>query len=751
MALDSLIRLRQLNQAELSGYLGQVVFPSLINSGITINSGIFPTASGTENLGSALLPFDEIYARGIFLPSGSGIWFGPHFFTAFQSGTDAVIKVGSYSITSSPIGLSIIGPSGDIGLTGPTGATGASGISVTGAVSVNTTGFRLLFSNGTSGNSIALPSGASGASGASVTGFLQSGVYIYGLFSNGRTGNAILLNSGARGIQGKAGGIVFNFSDFTGFSGAQIEPRAYIYDIDPLGNTPNPDVNLIRGMSYDFIYSGLNTALVTITGNGIDYTTGVLASNYFVESGITGYLKFVVFNTDVTGWASNAHTGRYIRSETSAEYTDIVTDVVTENIFYNIEENGARNEQTFIVKLAADDEYLWGFQKYNFYNQSPIDEDGAWGFYVLGNLNISYYGPVGPSGATGPQGIPGTQGERGIPGSDGGAGTSVTGVERVGNDIRFLFSDGTASDYVTLPEGGDTGPQGPEGPRGTGEQGPMGPMGPTGMADRYYATFAYTETYTSGSGNALDIKASGGSSWVYTTGDNRTFKAGDEIRFSNPDLISKSYSVWQRVLFADSPASRAQYFYAYVTDFTPSIGEISCVMLDTPAPLGTVGGYVKLGQYAQLEVNLGGLGSPGATGPTGETGPQGAKGDTGNPIFMINAPASGLIANQTYNLGFNTYDAWNLYFTGEGHIINFNYDAFSTGQTVQLAIYNSGSLNNNNPVPLISWDGSVKFPYNTTAPFPNPNTVSIYTFLRYPDWHNGNRRVFCTYASNYNV
>ena len=643
MAFDSLIRLRQLNQPELSGYISSVVMPAIKASGIIVNSGIFPTASGTEDIGSSSFPFDQIYAKQIILPSGSGINFGADFFTAYTSGADAVIKVGSYTITSSPIGLSIIGASGATGFVGASGATGATGISVTGAVSVNVTGFRLLFSDGTSGNSISLPSGATGASGASVTGFTQSGNYAFALFSNGTTGTSISLPSGATGRQGKVGGIILNINDFTGWTGSET-PKAYIYDIDPLGNTYNPTINLVRGMSYDFGYSGLNLNTVNILGT--DYNT-----NYFIESGITGYLKLVFFESTIL--SDNPKTGRFISQELDSTYfTTLNSALNIDTLSYNVEEQGSRAEQTFAVRLSSDNSYKWGFQKYNFFNQEPIDELGAWGFYVLGDTNVSHFGPSGLTGRQGASGAPGTRGNPGLRGLAGTPGNSITGTERQGNDIRLALSDGTFTEWTTLPAGGL---QGPIGPPGTGASGVQGPIGPMGIADRYAGNFTINDEddiNISGSGSAMDIKISPASTFTFTTGNNRKFVPGDEIRFRADGLINKAYSPWQKMIFADSPASRSQYFYAYVTEFTPSIGQMSCVVLSDPPPLGLDGGYIKLFQYATVEFNLGGLGSSGAI---GLTGPSGLRGNTGNALFVINQPVIGLVEGVN-TLNFNVND-----------------------------------------------------------------------------------------------
>jgi hypothetical protein len=757
--MDSYIRLRQLNQPELSGYISRVVFPALRTSGVSIGGSVLSTGSGISDLGSASLPWDEIYAKGLLLPSGSGVYFGNTFVTAYVSGSEAVIKVGGYTFSSSPTGLSIIGPTGPTGPTGAVGATGISGIGVTGALAISGGRFmRLLFSNGGSGNAIQMPSGAQGATGTSVTGFALSGVYLRPLFSDGTQGSGILLPSGLQGARGKAGGIILDISNFSGFYTGQAYPRAYIYNIDQNAVTPNPDINLVRGMTYDFGYSGLGLTGVTITGNGISYPTGTFQSNYFVESGITGYLKFVFFDSSVTGLYSNPKTGRYIRQELpTAVYGDILAKVISTDIAYNIDESSTRSAQTFTIKLSATNNFKYGFQKYNFFTQDPIDSLGAWGFYVLGDIEASHFGPPGPSGALGPQGIPGTQGERGLRGADGAAGVSITGVERNGGSIRFVLSNGTYTDYIVLPSGGETGPQGPQGATGptgpAGATGPTGATGPSGLADKYAASFLYSDTNYNGSGSVFLKRPSGTSTWVAVSGTARRFVPGDEISFYNTALVGKAYTTWQKLIFSDTPLDRYQYFYAYVSSYNINNGLISVVIADSPAPLGASGisQTILYDQYNIVNVNLGGLGSPGPSGATGATGPQGLKGDTGNPVFLINNPVSGL-RQGTNTLAFNQFDAWNTYITGNSNLINFNYNSFSTGQSVMLRVYNSGAVDNINtgPTPLIQWDADIRFPSNITAPAPNPGTSSLYTFIRFPD-EAGSRRIFCTYSINYAV
>jgi collagen type VII alpha len=756
MAFDSLIKLRQINQAELTGFVQRVVPYTLSGSGFSLTgTHIIPTTSGSSDLGGQSLPFREIYAKEINLPSNSGIWFGQDFFTAYTSGNQAVVKVGSYSITTTGNLLAIIGPSGQSGV-GFSGASGVSGISITGASGINSTGVKFLLSNGTLTNSIFLPSGATGATGIGLTGFRMSGLLtMLPLFNNGTTGSGITIPSGQRGLQGVVGGVRYDFSDFTGITG-DLQPKAYVYNIDEQGNTYNPNIYLIKGLSYNFGYSGLNLTGVTITGNGVDYATGSFRSNYFVESGITGYLKFALFDPTVTGLYSNPKTGRYIRQEilgVGGSYADVIAKVVTDTNFYNISETVNRGELDFNVKLSATANLKYGFQKYNFFTQSAIDSLGSWGFYVLGDVYNDFYGRTGQPGAQGAIGQAGAQGERGLRGLDGADGASITGIIRSFNDIAFQLSNGTITSYITLPTGGPSGATGPAGSTGpSGATGPTGPIGPSGLADRYATSFDYQDTYYNGTGQAMYKRVSGSSTWNLVTGTGRRFTAGDEISFYNNGLTAKSYTTYQKLIFADTPYTRGQYFYGDVTSYNSSNGLISVIVSSSPAPLGDFTGQIRWDNYALIQVNLGGLGSQGPQGVSGAsvTGAQGPIGNTGNQVFVINTPTSGLVAGSN-TLKFSQYDAWDLSFTGNNNQIYFDYSTFSTGQTVILRLYNSGAVDNLNtgPVPLVNWETSyIKFPYNVSAPAPNPGEAAMYTFLRFPDTAAG-RRVYCTYSTSY--
>jgi hypothetical protein len=745
---DSLIRLRQLNQPDLSGYMSQVLFPALRATGLAFSgNNILP--SGIWDLGQSFAPFDQIYSRNFYVPANSGIYFGNTFVTAYESGSAGIIKVGSYTISSSAAGLSIIGPTGPTGAIGVTGPTGPTGVGIS-----STTGqsgsLRVIYSNGTSGGLIPLPTGATGPTGVGISGFNQSGAYLRPVYTNGSTGNLILLPSGATGVRGAAGGILIDCSSMTGIKTGQVAPSVLIYNIDPLSSS-NPTLHFVKGMRYTIGQSGLNLSTVTVSGvtgqHGIP--SGAYKTNFFVsENNQTGYLRFSIWESNTPdSWGK---TGRMVYPEAPMNYTSDFTDYIADNeVFSNIEEGLYKTSLSFNVKYSATSTYKWGFTRYGMAG-SLFGQNGEvnFGGYVLGDLFIDNFGPTGPSGEAGPRGLDGPQGEPGLPGAGGVAGVSITGVYRNpldGTQIRFLFSDNTYSDYVTMPAGGATGPTGPQGSQGAVGSGVTGPTGPAGYADTYFCNFLPSEiNATSGVLPSFNKQQSGLSTWVYTTGANMRFVPGDALHFQHDTLKNKAFSPWQKLIFADNNYTGTRYFYADVQSFNATAGEIKIVVNGSPyPPIGTSGGFSYWNQYNLMALNLGGLGS---TGPTGPSGSQGIPGDTGNAIFTM-SPTSGLTAYGTSTLDCVTYTAWNLNLSDEQSTVMLNAARFTTGQTVQLKIKNL-SAKRNDQYSLIYWDTRIKFPMNITAPAPNPNETSIYTLVRYPDVASV-PQFYCTYTLSY--
>ena len=105
MAQDSSIRLRQLNQAELSGFVSGIF--SLLSQPTVPTGNIIPSNSGVSTIGSPAYPYFGGYFNQVNLPSGSGINFGNTSFTAYTSGGFACVNVGGVTISSDLNGLTM--------------------------------------------------------------------------------------------------------------------------------------------------------------------------------------------------------------------------------------------------------------------------------------------------------------------------------------------------------------------------------------------------------------------------------------------------------------------------------------------------------------------------------------------------------------------------------------------------------------------------------------------------------------------
>ena len=740
MAFDSQIRLRQLNQSDLSGWLSNSMFPILSGSGLNVyNNNISPTYSGTENLGSSNFPYNTGFFNNIYIPSGNSINFGNTTLTAWTSGNYGLVTVGGYNIISNNNALMIIGPSGPSGAIGPIGNTGISGIGVTGISGSGT--LTLLFSNGGTSNTIILPSGKQGPSGISNTGYYQSGNFLSPLFSNGSTGSSFFIPSGQMGVTGPVGAININFGQMTGFITGATSPTPYvILNINPT-ITQNPPINAVKGMNYTFGYSGLN--IFQVSG---------FPTNLFIDDfGRTGYLQFTLFDP-------TSPVGRFVSGEATQSYSFYSSLIDNSDVMLGPIIAPNLNQISFGINFTANSNYYYGFQRYLLATQTPIDDNvnqGEWGFYILGQFNTNYFGPVGLSGVQGIAGIPGPAGDLGPPGSDGPPGISISGVNTFNNNIQFVFTDGSVSQWINLPSGGPQGGLGPTGPQGIsgapGGIGATGATGPAGHSDTYFAEFYPSNMVISGF-TGLYKQVSGTSPFIECTGTNVFMAPGDNIYFQTPSLVGKAYSPWQSVLFADDNFYNARYFYASVVSFNNNNGAMQCVVNSNPPPVGTSGGYIQLWNYSLIDMNLGGLGSPGVQGPTGAQGTPG----TGAYSTFQNSNFIYLPGNSGITLNPALHNCWNLVFTGLNNTINLNYSTFYTGATVLIKLSNSGNYFNNaslNPSddPEMIWDPAMYFPYGT--PFgADPGTSTLFTLLRVPDMTTGlSPTILVTYASNYNV
>lgn len=751
--MDSSIRLRQLNQPDLSGYISQVTFVALKASGLSFNgTAMIPSGSGLVDLGTQSLPFDNVYANGISLPSGSGIDFGNIRLTSYYSGNNAVIKLGSYYFTTNPQGLSIIGPSGNIGLSGLSGASGLSGTSITGIFQSGS--YMNIYLNNGKINNVALISGVSGATGTSLTGFLQSGVWFYPLYSNRTTGTALQI-SGTQGSQGVAGGIYIDCNQMTGYLSGERKPAVTIYNVDPNGSE-NPTLNFIKGMRYTIGVSGLN--LRPINGTGANFYTG--------ENRETGYMRFCFWDISLDPNLCGK-TGRLNSYENNSigTLTGLPTYLRSEGVYVDawdkISEESNKSAISFNIKWSSQTGYRYGFIRCDTNGNVNTNTPGEAG-YILGQAAISYFGPTGPSGAQGPQGVSGPQGVRG-PAGQSSPGVGIDYVEQGSYQIRFHYTDGIISDWIALPAGGPTGPQGVTGPQGSsGNAGPTGPRGPSG--DRYSSYF-YTTTMLTDSGGAtytgFQKKSGGVGNWIMCTGTGRVFYTGDQISFYSSSISGMAYTPWQKLLFSDSVYSTPHNFYATVVSYEPISGSLVAVVEPTPV-LPTYNPVNMTGYVGAILINLGGLGSAGPSGLQGTTGPTGPTGPTAVSVFNM-SPLTGLKDKVWSNLSITGYDAWDLSISGAGNQISFDLTTFPTGKTVMLRVRNTGVYNNTStPDPYVTWQDGIRFAYgDINAPGPtnarsagNPVLkawANTYTFLRFPKSGTVDNPpdILCTYAVNY--
>ena len=744
--MDSLIRLRQLNQPDLSGYISQVVYPALRVSGLSFSgSKLVPTGSGVFDLGAPTNPFNNLYANNLRIPSGNALYFGGVPFNASYSGSNALFQFGSYAISTNPQGLTIIGPSGSQGFTGVQGPTGVSGIGLTGINKVGSN-MNLYWSNGNV-TSLPLVSGATGVSGVSITGLKQvSEAYFVPQFSNGTTGAAVQLVSGARGPEGPAGGILIDCSQMMGVYSEQRYPSVTIYSVDP-DYIENPTLHFTKGMRYTIGLSGLNTCQINGTGTNL-YTGESL--------GQTGILRFAFFDPSKNANLAS-HTGRIIQVEYPAMDNTQVDSWVDEGMnsaVFALTDSSITSSTSFNIKWSAQTGYWYGFYRSDINGNSMV---GDAGLYLLGKAQIDVYGPTGPSGASGPMGPPGPAGTRG-PAGQSSPGVSIIGAEQDGSyNIRFHYSDNTWSDWFQMPAGGPQGVQGPSGPIGPeGDIGPQGVRGPTG--DRYNGGFYIGNmetTYNDTLYNGFQKKVGGIGAWTLCTETERTCFTGDLIWFSASSLVGLAYTPWQSVLFSDPSYSYGHKFYATVYSYNTYNGDLQAVISSTPSMPST--NPINFTDYsAGVVINLGGLGSPGPSGAPGPSGPQGAKGDAGAALFSV-SPWTEITQNVATNLNATTYDIWSLYFTVDNNIVTFNSATFPVGKTLMLQIANIGDYDEGQATPLINWDAGIYWPQGTPAPGPHFYDgvqlyywVNSYTFVRVKDVA-GNPRYMGTYAVNYQV
>ena len=727
MAFDSTIRLKQINQSELTGFVsGLIALLAPLPSG-----NIIPSSSGVYNLGSTTEYYKNLYLNALNLPANSGIYFGNTFVNAYTQGAAGVLSIGGYIISSSGGSIFIQGPSGATGATGATGPIGATGISITGAYwSGASSGIVFQLSNHTTLPVVTLAA-FTGASGVSVTGFGQSGNIIWPQFNNRTTGVAITLPTGIQGPIGIPGTVILNYiSGGNPFSQVNFPSAPYISNY--YTTNPFPQLAFMRGMSYTLTLSGLNTQYLSqsqinlITGifsgiPNVGLTTSSETAYYANPSNTTGYWRFVFFPSGTT---TGIYSGEYFSSPlVPSESTDIPTSV---DIY--------RSLTTFNVPFTAQNSYEYGFSLYGAGDTSVasgVNSTIPTGFAIVcGSVVVS--SGVGPPGTSGLQGQQGIQGPVGPQGLNGYALPGVTGVtyQVVGPNqyqIQFELINGGTTNWIPLPSGGPSGAQGASGLPGsitnywsgvysnttiysinstvsrfgstyvyTGSipssgnppesgldwqllaaSGSIGPSGAIGYAAQYYTNFFVISGFPTGAGswasNITGITVTGGS----LSGTGARFTTGQVVSFTNSGLIGLAYSPYQQVLFSTNTYT-GTYFYATINSYIPSNGTISFTVATglsnlTGIPGTTISGTNILWyNYGNATVNLG---ANIVSGAQGQQGIQGIQGGSGQPSLLRQSGqiiiGSGQALTGQYVLDPTNIDAFNIIITGDGHTTIF--------------------------------------------------------------------------------
>jgi hypothetical protein len=685
---DSTIRVRQLNQTELSGFVSGV-FSSYPK--VNVSGSIIPSGSGISDIGSSSFPYSKIYTNQINITSGSGVYFGPSFFKAFNSGGFAYLNIGGITMSSSGDNVYIAGPSGKQGPSGVIGPIGLSGIGVTG-VSYNTTTSLLTFKLSNNTSTSFNFEGLSGATGVSLTGFFRSGNYIYPQYDNFKgTGAGIQLVAGP---QGNPGGINFFFEN----GGTEYEPEGLRFPATPRINpyydsSRAPSISLMRGMVYNVDASGLHTHV--ITEQDMTLLTGIFSGqsppfsvedelNYIETGDCTGYWRIAFFDKDVpTGFydSVNNPNGLFVENPDNNKNFEVYGNYGFSNLY--------RTNYSFMANFTALGQYKYGFMGYTIGGDTSLDVDmstvaGMTGFaYVLGDVyfssGIGPVGPLGPSGLQGTQGIIGPIGPTGLKGDDGADVVSYSQRTLGPNqyELQFIFSDGNIGEWVSMPSGGPSGIDGPSGLRGgltnyfSGEyslsanysqndtisssgssyvyiyptpsagidpsnttywqmlakKGDIGPTGATGIADRYSVGYSVISGFPTGAGtyaNGITGITVNGSS---LSGTGARFQSGQVLSFRNSGLVGYSFSPYQSIVLSTTSYT-GTYCYGSVLSFNKTSGILSMQTSGGTGIANTTysGGYFLWYNWGNATVNLGANIVSGATGPQGIQGIQGQPG-----------------------------------------------------------------------------------------------------------------------------
>jgi len=753
MAFDSSIRVRQLNQTELSGFVYGVIslFPQ-----INISGNIIPSGSGVFNIGSSTYPYAQIFANQLNIPSGSGINFGNTSFNAYTSGGYAYINVGGVSIASNQQSIYIQGPSGVAGPSGAIGPTGLSGIGITG-INYNTSSHLLSFYLSNGGAPVTFNfAGLSGSTGTSVTGFYQSGSYIYPQFSNLQgIGFPIQLIAGPPGPPAsiglyfqQSGTGVFNTANFpTGTFPNQVIINPYY---SPSGF---PDITLMRGMAYTLDVSGLNTHTITsgdlamlsffFSGQSIPFKVGD-RTNYYEDSRNTGYWRFAFF-------PSGTATGVYSSTSNPSLFTTAASESTNFSVYTtSLVNNPYRTNISFATSFGAATQYQYGFILYSLGQDTTTDfvltgTSSSTGYAaVVGNAYFaSQAGPIGPVGPVGASGSPGPSGLIGLPGLNGAAGPGIVSYTYSGNGnniyIQFQLANGQTQPWIPLPQGG---PSGASGAAGT-------------LTNNFKGNFFTGTQYPNDA-----IVSLSGSSYI-----NTGIVISGIYPPNAPWMTLSSGSIGPSGLSGQigpsgKVGSLANLFsgnYSGIYSYPAS----TVVVLSGSSYLNTgisnISGVTPPSAPWQL------IAQAGATGPIGPSGiPSTLRPQNFFSLVYgngIGAASSGVLLDPTF------FDMYSLQISSgaSGNAAGVNPVAitisgndFQTGQSIIIKIRNinvpqndglHSQLFNLQSVSVNNVNTNIKWPANAYS-FPNSGTANIYTIIRFPQ-ELGNEAFYGTYSNPY--
>lgn len=687
---DSTIRLRQLNQTELGNFVSGILsaYPKT-----NISGDIVPSGSGVYHLGSASNPYSSLFT--------SGIYFGNSNFYAYSSGGNAYVSIDGITISSSGSSILIQGPSGAIGPSGATGAIGPTGISVTGVTYDTNTSILSFYLSDNSAPKTFNFQGLSGATGVSVTGFFQSGSYIYPQFDHFKgTGKAIQLLAGPAGPPGSLS-LNFAKSGLGVFSNGDNFPNQVI--INPYySSSAFPDVSLMRGMSYTFDCSGLNTYTLTssdislmsyvFSGQSVPFNAGDKI-NYFRSGNITGYWRMVFFpNSTATGYYTTVTNPSIFNENTNQE---VYLNSLSNNLY--------RTKTSFTANFTAKNNYKYGFMVYTLADNPAFDVicTSPTGYaYVLGNAYFSSgVGPPGPQGPIGPIGGAGPQGNIGPQGQQGPVGVSISSYnqQNIGynqSQIQFVYSNGVVGPWINLPSGGPAGSPGPIGNlanhfRGAytdtttyntsdavtnsgssyisisnipivgvpvtdsnnwqllAQKGDTGPSGASGYADKYSSNFYAVSGFPTGNGTFSNGITGLTVNGVNVSGTGSKFSVGNIVSFQNTGIVGYSYSPFQNIILS-SNSYTGTYCYGSVNSYNSQSGILSFTVLTGGTGIVNTtisGNYFLWYNYGNVSINLGANLMSGAKGDKGDKGDIGPQGPGGVPSLMRMANYTGRYSN----------------------------------------------------------------------------------------------------------